>query len=460
MTTNDRPDVREPETTSVGPDLSRNMLDSVLERLPAIMFFKDVEGRYLRASRYFLELIGAKGPGDLIGHHDLEGNLPPGEAARFRAEEVAMLRGEIDGIDHEEEIESGRGERRWFKTTKGLLLDEGGTVLGTFGVGLDITARKTAEADARRAQEVTHAANLELSRALDELAGAQNELLQARKLEAIGQLAAGVAHEINTPIQFIADNTSFVGSALDDLVKLLAVADEAVAELERAGAAPSVAERYRGLAAELDVGFLAAELPLAIGQTMEGTNRVAEIVRALKDFAHPSGAEKVDFDLNHAVQTTVSVSRSEWKLVADIEENLEPDLPTVPALPGPIHQALLIILVNAAQAIAGHQPSTRKGRIIVTTSHDDRWVEVTIADDGPGMSTATAERIFEPFFTTKSPGTGSGQGLSIAHAAVVKRHGGSITVYSRPGAGAAFRIKLPRRPESDTVAPPGMSAIG
>lgn len=278
----------------------------------------------------------------------------------------------------------------------------------------------------------------------DELKATQSQLLAAQKMEAIGGLAAGIAHEINTPIQFVSDNTSFVRDGMGTLTDL---AKEQAALLDRLRDHPDLGAEITELVEKWersDCDFLIEEMPDAIDETIEGANRVAEIVRAMKEFAHPGSAAKESVDVNRVVTTTKAVSRNEWKYVSKIKLDLDESLPIIQGYAGPLGQSLLIMFVNAAQAVAEHRniDTEGKGTITVTTSHAADHVEIRVSDDGPGIPPEIRDRIFEPFFTTKEVGSGSGQGLSIAHSVVVDKHGGEI--WAEDGdPGAVFVIRLP-----------------
>jgi signal transduction histidine kinase len=196
----------------------------------------------------------------------------------------------------------------------------------------------------------------------------------------------------------------------------------------------------------VDYGFLVDEAPAAITQALEGTNRVAGIVRAMKDFAHPADSDKTAVDVNHAIKTTLEVSRGEWKHAADIDLDLDDSVPPIDALRGPLNQTLLILIVNAAQAVEATNNGTR-GRIRIKTSHDAAGVEIRISDSGPGIPAEIMDRIFDPFFTTKKVGSGSGQGLAIARTCIVDQHGGEIYV-DTAAAETTFVLRIPRRGES------------
>lgn len=288
------------------------------------------------------------------------------------------------------------------------------------------------------------AARDSLETTIEELRATQSKLLQAQKLEAIGALAAGVAHEINTPIQYVADNTNFLKEVLEAHGEVAAAA-EAIADAIRSGSdVDGALDAYERMCEEKDFSFLVEEAPLAIDQSLEGISRVAEIVLAMKEFAHPGSNEKVALDVNRAIRTTIEVSRNEWKYVADVELDLDESLPMVPALAGPLNQSFLVMVVNAAQAIAEvtGDGSGGKGRISVTSRLAGDHVEIRFADTGPGVPEDVLPRIFDPFFTTKEVGTGSGQGLSIAWSVIIEQHGGEL-VYDDSGPGATFVIRLP-----------------
>ncbi|MBI5585147.1 MAG: PAS domain S-box protein [Deltaproteobacteria bacterium] len=271
------------------------------------------------------------------------------------------------------------------------------------------------------------------------------QLTQAQKLESIGQLAAGIAHEINTPIQYVGDNTQFLKAAFTDLLATLRLHHRLLESVKGE-------EGHAGLIAEIeaqtrkaDVHYLEEEIPLAINQTLEGVERISRIVLSMKEFSHPGTNQKTAVDINRALENTITVARNEWKYVAELKTELDPDLPPVPCIPGEINQVFLNILVNAAQAIGATAKAAegRKGIIRIRTRQVNGDAEIRIGDNGPGIPAAIRERIFDPFFTTKEPGKGSGQGLAIVQAAVVGKHQGSIQLESREGEGTEFIIRLP-----------------
>lgn len=275
---------------------------------------------------------------------------------------------------------------------------------------------------------------------------ARAQAAQSQKLESIGQLAAGIAHEINTPMQFVGDNAQFLKESFETLASALSACRGLVAAAREGGACPEEAARVEEEIARLDLDYLLEEIPNAIGQSQEGIARVVKIVRAMKEFSHPGVTEKTRVDINHAIESTVTVARNEWKYVADVELHLDPSLPPVSCIPGEINQAILNIVVNAAHAI-GQAKEERgdggKGVITVTTLLDGEEAEIRIRDTGCGIPESARPKIFDPFFTTKGVGKGTGQGLTIAYNAIVKRHGGSVRFETGTGKGTTFILRLP-----------------
>jgi PAS domain S-box-containing protein len=274
----------------------------------------------------------------------------------------------------------------------------------------------------------------------------EEQLRQAQKLESIGQLAAGIAHEINTPTQYIGDNVRFLKDAFTDLRLLLANYDRLLTAA-KCGALSSETMEEVSAAVELaDVGYLLEEIPKAIEQTLEGVTRVSKLVAAMKDFSHPGTKEKVELDLNRAIESTITVARNEWRYVAEVETDYDSSLPMVSCLPGEFNQAILILIVNAAHAIADAigKGGPEKGTIKVQTRYCPEWDEVRIQDTGSGIPENIRSRIFDPFFTTKEIGKGTGQGLAIARSVIVDKHGGTIHFETEEGKGTTFIIRLPR----------------
>ncbi|MEO0605214.1 MAG: ATP-binding protein [Myxococcota bacterium] len=253
---------------------------------------------------------------------------------------------------------------------------------------------------------------------------------QDQKLQAVGQLAAGIAHEISTPAQYVGDNLHFLERAFEGLVQVLEAAlDE-----------PAPTSKLKQALARIDVDLLREEVPPAIGQARVGMEHIARIVSSMKDFAHKGRGRATPFDLGKAIETAVALGRSEWRNTAEVVVQIPDDLPRVVGWSDEIKQVVLNLVVNAAHAV---ENGPRAGKIWIRAQSDDTFATIEVQDNGSGMTDEVRRRAFEPFFTTKDAGKGSGQGLSIAHGIVVERHGGTIDVSSELGVGTRFTIRLP-----------------
>ena len=268
---------------------------------------------------------------------------------------------------------------------------------------------------------------------------------QSQKMEAIGQLAAGIAHEINTPTQFVGDNTRFLQDAFGDLIEACNLYKESI-EAAKSGALneeliQDVEKRFE----ELDVAYLEEEVPQAIQQTLKGVERIANIVQAMKIFAHPGGIEKEPIDINKEIEKTITITRNEWKYVAELITEFDATLPSVPCHRAEFNQVILNLIINAAHAIAdaNGDDSSARGTIKISSGRAENWAEIRISDSGPGIPEEIRHRIFDLFFTTKEPGRGTGQGLAIAHSVIVDKHSGTIDIETGENRGTTFVIRLP-----------------
>jgi len=271
------------------------------------------------------------------------------------------------------------------------------------------------------------------------------ELRQSQKLESIGQLAAGIAHEINTPTQFVGDNVQFLQDAFKDLTVVLRQYKNLFTAAQDGTLSREVVEQTANTVCGGDTDYLLEEIPTAIQQTLEGLSRISTLVKAMKEFSHPGSKEKLPQDLNQAIQTTVTVARNEWKYVADVETDFDPSLPHTPCLVSEFNQVILNLLINAAHAIGEvvKDASPGKGRIKIRTHKCPEWAEIQIEDTGAGIPEAVRERVFDPFFTTKPVGKGTGQGLTIARSVIVDKHGGTLRFETEVGKGTTFIVRLP-----------------
>jgi PAS domain S-box-containing protein len=315
------------------------------------------------------------------------------------------------------------GSRFWVSMALTAIRDARGELCGFSQVTHDLTERKKVEEE----------------RQLMEL-----QLRQAQKLEAIGQLAAGIAHEINTPAQFTEHNLKFLKDAFPQLIELT----HFCAALPTGSISQQHAEKIQSISQKTDFEFLEKEIPAAIDEALQGTERINKIVRAMKEFSHPGNLENrrpEPAKLNHAIETTITVARNEWKNVAEMITEFDSSLPLVPVFAGEFNQVILNLIVNATHAIAqaGKNTPGLKGIITVSTRLDGAWVEVRVRDNGTGIQEKDRHHIFEPFFTTKEVGKGTGQGLTLAHSIIVKKHAGELRFETETGKGTCFIIRLP-----------------
>lgn len=267
----------------------------------------------------------------------------------------------------------------------------------------------------------------------------EQQLMAANKQEALGTLAGGIAHEINTPTQYISDNLRFLRDGFEDMGS----AFEAVSALN--GTAEERAEALQEIGDQFDIEFLREEVPRAIDQALEGAGQIANIVNAVRLYSHPSGEKREPANIVDLINSAAVISRNEWKYVSTLDFEPPANLPLVPIRSDGIKQVFLNLIVNAAQAIAEHRDSTAElqDMIRITLRAHASVLEIDIEDTGPGVPKDMIERIFDPFFTTKAPGKGTGQGLAICQRIIVEEHQGDFTYHHSSLGGAGFRITLP-----------------
>jgi len=313
-----------------------------------------------------------------------------------------------------EEVRTKEGKKIWVNLSISPRFDMSGQIVGYLGMGENITQRKYM----------------------------QIQLNHAQKMESIGQLAAGIAHEMNTPLQYISNHSIFLKtsfeSMLRDYQKVLAISTN------RVGIEPTV-EKLVIKTKMSKLEFFLKEIPIAIEHSIEGIRQLISIVQGMKEFSHPGKKEKTPSNLNKAIETTLNICRSEWKFVAEIETDLDAKLPLIPCYLNDFNQILLNLVVNASFAIkeslGGKRP--KKGKIKITSRLRDDWVEILVMDSGTGIPEKIRSKIFDPFFTTKEVGEGTGQGLFLVHSLVVKKHGGKISFETEWGKGTTFTVRLP-----------------
>lgn len=267
----------------------------------------------------------------------------------------------------------------------------------------------------------------------------ESQLLQSEKMASIGQLAAGVAHEINNPMGFIYSNLGTLSGYIEDLSQLLKKY-ETLEQSVQEGELDMASSNLDALTAEkerIDLAYLMDDIGDLITESLDGADRVRKIVLNLKEFSHVGRAEKMPSDLNAGLESTLNIVRNELKYKTTVEKELG-DIPLVPCFMQEINQVFMNLLVNAGQAIAD------QGTIHIRTYREEEWICVRVTDSGKGMSPEVQKRIFEPFFTTKRVGEGTGLGLSMAYQIIVEKHGGQLLVESTEGQGTTFTVRLPQ----------------
>ncbi len=366
-----------------------------------------------------LALLGLADRLDLVGRPFSDLVVSPEDRRLF----LSKIRRQGLVSEYECVLRKGDGSPLFCLETARSIFDERGTFVEIQGILKDVTAQV-------RSQRELWRTNLELAEANSKLKSAQMLLIQHEKLASIGQLSAGVAHEINNPLAFLKSNHASMRAFLDTIEGAWREALEQEPESLK-----EIGRRH-----ELDYVFAEAR---SLGlESEEGFSRIVEIVGSLRNFARSDfGGGTALYDLNKGIESTLVVARNEIQFVADVELDLSP-LPLIRAGGGAINQVILNLLVNAAQAIEG-QGRTGKGRIRVSTRQEKDDVCMEISDDGPGIPEESRLVVFDPFFTTKAPGKGTGLGLSISYDIIVRKHAGSMTLLESPLGGACFTIMLP-----------------
>ncbi|WP_428623014.1 ATP-binding protein [Sedimenticola sp.] len=324
---------------------------------------------------------------------------------------------------------------------------------GVIGTLIDITETKRAEEELRclndqlesRIKERTH----ELEASYRELKLAHAKLLQQEKMASIGQLAAGIAHEINTPIQFVNDNVTFLHTSMDELLAGMQMFLNIIQSASEETLLSDIKNNFNAIAEDLELDYLKTEIPQSFETLQEGIKRISRIVIAMKDFSQPSGNILEPVDVGKLIHTAAEVSCHAWKHVADLTIETPDTSVFVNGLKDELGQVVLNLITNAADAIEDTQLGEKavRGRIqIQARIAEDKWAEIIVKDTGCGMPPEILSKIFDPFFTTKPVGHGSGQGLAIAYHIIKDKHGGELHVESRPNEGSTFVVRLPALP--------------
>jgi two-component system NtrC family sensor kinase len=378
----------------------RNVLRTMIDLIPAFIYAKDAQSRFTACNKLVAARMGVT-PEEAIGRTDFD-FFPPEMAQKFFSDEQALLASGKPLVDHEElAFDKLSGTNRVILTSKVPLHDANGNVTGVVGTGFDITERKAAE----------------------------ERMASSDRLESIGRLASGLAHEINTPVQYLNDSVSFIREGVQELLDYI---DKLHAAMPQKPADD-----------DDDVDYLREELPPALTRMSEGLTRIAEIVRSMKNFSRADQDDLAEADLNANIASTLTIARSEYKDCADIETRFG-ELPLVSCHVGQINQVVLNLLVNSAHAIADQVKNHGgRGKISIRTAVEGPHAVIAITDTGGGIPEGIRARIYDPFFTTKEVGRGTGQGLSISRNVIVKGHGGELDFVSELGKGTTFYVRLP-----------------
>ncbi|MEQ9110576.1 MAG: ATP-binding protein [Rhodospirillaceae bacterium] len=385
-------------------------LNAILENIPRGIILTDAEGTILTVNRHAEKLFDV--PANQAEGINLKSYLSLDELADLTLSNPVVDAGDL-------RVTGTRADKSTFPVELAFTTVGEEPDIRVLWMVRDIALRLAAEAEQRQLEQ---------------------DLKQAQKLESLGTLAGGIAHELNTPIQFVTDNMNFLSEALADLLS-------AIDEFEK----PQDLNSKGNIRKKFDIDYLAEEAPQAISQSLDGLRRIADIVLAVKKFSYPTSTGKSENDLNDIIRTTVTVSKNQWKYVAGLDLDLDEDLPLISSNAGELNQVFLNLIVNAAHAIEDKVDKIAPGKISVQTKSSGSSIECRVSDNGSGMTKDVVEKIFDPFFTTKDPGRGTGQGLSIVHSIVTLSHGGDITVESEVGQGTTFVLTFPVRTSGGTL---------
>jgi PAS domain S-box-containing protein len=392
---------------------SRDYLDRIINAVGDPIFVKNREHNFNLINDAMADFLGHN-RGEIIGQSD-HAFMPKLDADAFWAKDELVFTSRKENVN-EERFTDARGNTRVIVTRKRLYVDKKGEEF-IVGVINDITERKALE----------------------------DKLQRAQKLESIGQLAAGIAHEINTPTQYVGDNVRFLRDSFLDYCSVLDKSSEMIESCRQKDILPEFVSRMTTAMDAADIEYLGKEVPRAFEQALDGVDRISKIVQSMKDFAHPGSNDFRATDINKAIESTITVASNEWKYIAEVVTDYDQHLPLVPCLIGEFNQVILNMIVNAAHAIGNvnSNGNGKKGTIRIGTKHVGGYAEICVNDTGCGMTEEIRKRIFDPFFTTKDVGKGTGQGLAISHTVIVEKHKGTIDVTSEVGKGTTFVICLP-----------------
>jgi two-component system NtrC family sensor kinase len=412
---------------------SETKYKSLVENIPQKVFMKDQNSVYISCNESYAEALKIKSS-DIAGKTDYD-FFPKELAEKYIADDKRIM-----GLGKTESIEEkyiDNGKAIIVNTVKTPIKDKQGNITGLLGIFWDITERKHAEEILKTTYEQLEQSNRDLKQT-------QSQLVQSEKLASIGQLAAGVAHEMNTPVGFVAGNFQTLESHVKKILELLTMHDKLAEQVETAEnpQLKTVIDGIGQFRKDMQIDFILEDIQRLFVDSKEGVDRTVEIIQNLRDFSRiDQPGSRDEYDLNEGIKSTLVMAKNEIKYDADVETDLT-ELPLIYCHCGQVNQVLLNILVNAAQAIKSQERDDR-GAIKIKTYASDDGVVCEISDDGPGIPPDNVSKIYDPFFTTKPPGKGTGLGLNIAYDIIVNKHNGKLLVDSKVGEGTKFTIKLP-----------------
>ncbi|NEO85573.1 MAG: PAS domain S-box protein, partial [Spirulina sp. SIO3F2] len=438
-------DLRDRQRAEAALQRSKQLLESVINTLPGAMWWKDHQLVFQGANEYLSQILGLETPGDIVGKTDadiLESETEITQSSRSDRRIIASGNPELGVIEARQQVD---GTQVWLETSKVPLLDEAGDVMGLVGMFQDVTQREQATIALRQKTQ-------ELEQALHDLQSAQLQLVQTEKMSSLGQMVAGIAHEINNPVTFIYGNIDHAVTYVDDLFGLIEQYRQVYPD------PPLVIQDW---IEDIDLDFLQQDFQELIQSMRVGTERIKAIVNSLRNFSRLDEAAVKAVDLHEGIDSTLTILQTrlraqDWRPEIQVRKDYG-ELPRIKCYAGQLNQVFMNIISNSIDALEERDRAhsldqkiqAAPSQIRITTRTQSQVVELKIQDNGPGMDAATRDRLFDPFFTTKPVGQGTGLGLSISYQIIAETHGGSLSCTSEPGAGATFVITLPLTTAND-----------